>query len=113
MKAPFVDLDSILGEETSFRFKGVEYKLAPVTAGAFMKYSNALARVQDLYSKKEISEQEVIETYCEIISSVCPDFTKEMLLDMTKMQVAALLQLVLDFTQGKVAHNSDVEKKSL
>ena len=113
MKQPFVDLDSIMADTVVFRFKGTDYRLQPVTAGAFMRYSNAIARVAQLYEKKQISEDEVIATYCEIVQSVCPEFTREMLLDMTKLQIAALLQMILDFTQGKVANNEDVQKKTL
>lgn len=111
MSKVFIDLDSLVQDVVTFKFGGSEYKLRPITARAFMQYCNAIDRVQGLYKKEEITEDEIVSTYQDIVQSVCPDFPKEKVIDMTRLQISALLQMILDFTKGEIASNPDVEKK--
>jgi hypothetical protein len=109
MKQAFVDLDSIVAEDVAFRFKGTDYVLRPITAKAFMQYANAVAEMQKLFEAKTVTEKEVLDCYVGVISACCPDVTEELILDMNKLQISALLQMILDFTQGKIKSNEDVE----
>ncbi len=113
MKKAFVDLDSIVSTEAIFKFKGVEYVLRSITSRAFMEYCNAITEVQALFRSKEITEDKVLEVYKDVVASVCPEFPVDQVQDMTRLQIAALLQMILDFTQGKISANEDVKKKTL
>ncbi len=113
MKKAFVDLDSIVGTEAVFKFKGTEYTLRPITAKSFMEYCNAITEVQDLFKSESITEEDVLRVYSDVIASVCPEFPQDQVQDMTRLQIAALLQMILDFTQGKIGGNEDVKKKTL
>lgn len=113
MKKAFVDLDSIVATEAVFKFKGTEYTLRPITSRAFMEYCNAITEVQDLFKSQEITEDRVLEVYKGVVESVCPTFPVDQVQDMTRLQISALLQMILDFTRGKIDSNDDVKKKTL
>lgn len=113
MKKAFVDLDSIVTNIVSFQFQGKEYDLRPITARAFMEYCNAITEVQELFKSQEITEERVLEVYQGVVGSVCPEFPIENLQDMNRLQIAALLQMILDFTKGRIGDNEDVKKKTL
>lgn len=113
MKQVFVDLDTLLESDVKFKLHGKDYVLKTLDAKTFMNFANELTNVQDLYKKKEITSEQVLKTYTDLIHSLCDDFNEDIASSMTHSQIAALLQLCLDFTQGKVHTNKEVEKKSL
>lgn len=113
MKEVFVDLDALINDEITFKLHGKTYALKNLDVKTFMNFANEVSHVQDLYKKQEVSSEEVLKTYVDLIHSLCDDFNEDVAQTMTHSQIAALLQLCLDFTQGKVHSNKDVEKKSL
>lgn len=113
MKQVFVDLDTLIDSEVRFKLHGKEYALKTLDAKTFMSFANELGHVQGLYKTKEITSEQVLKVYTSLINSLCDDFNEEIAETMTHSQISALLQLCLDFTQGKVHSNAEVEKKSL
>lgn len=101
------DLDKIITKTYLFIFEGKEYSINPVSLEDFARYSQALANISNIQSKKEVSQKEVIEAYAEFISSVCPEVTVSMIERMTLPQLGALTNLVVSVITGTV------EKKNI
>jgi len=112
MKQVFVDLDTLINDEIRFKLHGKDYLLRNLDVKTFMNFANEVSHVQDLYKKQEVTSDEVLKTYVGLIHSLCDDFNEDIAETMTHSQIAALLQLCLDFTQGRVHTNKDIEKKS-
>jgi hypothetical protein len=115
VKQVFVDLDSLTKDVVTVRFEAKEYGIKPPTAIDFMKYANAIVEIQQLMKLKpgEFTEEDVLNRYSEFISSVCPEFPVDRLIHMSRIQVSALLQVIIDFTSGRMDDNGDVKKKTV
>lgn len=112
-QGPIVDLDSISREPVSFRFDGVVHTIKPVSVEEFLHFTNSnsqfLTRIRD---EKKLTAEELIESYAQVIGSVCPSVTADHIARMEQAQVAALYQLVIDTVTGQVK-TGEGEKKRL
>lgn len=109
---PVQDLDAIVAEPVSFRFKGKIHTLKPFSLAEFLKFTNAQSALMNLLKDEDtlISSNDLAKKYLAVIGSVCDSITLEDILAMEQVQVAALYQLVIDMVTGQV-QQSDGKKK--
>jgi hypothetical protein len=105
------DLDAMLSSNVAFKFKGKVHVLKPIDLETFMLATEAMARADALLKKKEISYNECVQQYVDIICSVCDTISKEDIEQMTIAQVSALLNLVLETISGKVLEKKKTIEK--
>jgi len=109
---PITDLDAIIAEPVSFRYKGKVHILKPMHLDEFLKFTNAQARLLNSVDKDDVAlnPRELAKRYHQVLSAVCDTITVDDILEMEQVQVAALYQLVIDVVTGQVKDGT--EKKS-
>jgi hypothetical protein len=100
----------MISKSIGFRLNGEVYEIRPIDVSTFFKVSNSLAKMDMLKSKEKIGQDELLNSYAEIFSLVCPEIKREMLDNMTHGQIGALFNLILECIMGKA--QVDAEKKS-
>lgn len=96
------DLDALVSLPVSFILHGKEHVIKPVALEEFLKYTNAYAQLWNSQDEnKKLSNDQLIEIYENLFSSVCETITKEDIKKMTQAQVGALFQLISDTVTGK------------
>lgn len=109
---PVADLDAIVAEPVSFRFKGKIHTLKPFSLAEFLKFTNAqndlLASFKDDVS---LTPQALADRYHKVISSVCSSISVDDIMSMEQVQVAALYQLVIDMVTGQVDQGDGKKKR--
>lgn len=110
---PVADLDAIVAEPVSFRFKGKVHTLKPFSLAEFLKFTNAQSALMSLLKEEEtmITTNDLAERYHKVIGSVCPSITVGDILSMEQVQVAALYQLVIDMVTGQVDQGDGKKKR--
>lgn len=111
----YTDLDKLVTESLKFRFNGEVHELKPLSAGQFYRVANALAALHSFNDKKELSQDEVVNAYYAVVSSVCDTIPKEAIYKMTSAQFGALYTMILEHVNGRShrATQEDLEKKTL
>ena len=104
------DLDTLIDETVSLRLHGKTHTLNQITTIVFLKYTNRLAILNSCISNKNISEEELLDAYYELINSICETITIEDIKKAQSSQLAALLQLVIDKVMGRLTES---KKKTL
>lgn len=107
------DLDAMIANPVAFRLHGKVHQMRPVTVKEFFAYANALVGLERLKSDEKLSDEQIVDLYCQLIQAVCDTVSKDDVKAMTHAQATALLQLVVDHITGK-AHapaSDDVKKK--
>jgi hypothetical protein len=104
------DLDSLIEEKVVFRLHGNQHFISPISTLEFFKFAERLAVLNSLRDKENIKGDELVNSYYEVISSVCPSISIEDVEKCTSAQVGALFQLVLDKVMGRL---TDEKKKLL
>lgn len=105
------DLDKLIAEPIAFRFDGKTHLINPISTKEFFRVTANLAKMDELKAKSEVSAEELIDAYTNLISSVCETIGRKEIENMTQAQVGALFQLVLDCVTGKA--QAGTEKKNL
>lgn len=114
MDGPVQDLDAIIAEPVSFRFKGKIHTMKPFSLAEFLKFTNAQSALMSLLKDEGaiITTKDLADRYHKVISSVCPSITVDDILSMEQVQVAALYQLIIDMVTGQVDRgDGEVKKK--
>lgn len=112
MKKPFTDLDALVEESVSFKFKGNVYTLKPMSIETFMKFSNAWWNLQETIKQETISSEESMNISVDLIRSVCDDLPEELIrTQMSVVQVAALIQMVIEKVTGRDSSDEELKKK--
>lgn len=106
------DLDKLISEPVAFRFQGKVHLIKPMDVKTFLKTCNELTRLDDLRSKKEIANKELIDAYANLFCAVCDTISIADVYEMTQAQVSALLQQILECVTGK-GHLSGEKKTQL
>ena len=110
--APVADLDAIVADPVFFRYKGKIHELKPMSLEHFLKFSNAQAELMaGVKEDVKLTAQDLADRYLKVINSVCDTITRDDILEMEQVQVAALYQLVIDLVTGQVATEETVKKK--
>lgn len=105
------DLDAIIARPVAFRWQGQTHVLEPIDVSMFLQVSEAIAKMEALMRKEGFDLSEAIDTYADVIGSVCKTIGRKELMQMTQAQVGALLQLVYGHVTGKV--HADDKKKTI
>lgn len=110
---PVTDLDAIIAESVTFRYKGKIHELKPMRLDEFLKFTNAQAELMNNIKdeNERLTPRQLAGRYHKVISSVCDTLSIDDILGMEQVQVAALYQLVIDLVTGQV-RDIDGEKKS-
>lgn len=106
------DIDAIIEKTLSFKFMGRIHKLKNLDLENFMIWSNAWASMFELKDKKDVSEDETLKKYHEVISSMCDSITIGDLKKAERPQIAALFGIVIDHALGK-DRTKDYQKKKM
>lgn len=96
------DLDALESKTVYFRFKGQSFEIPPISTGKLLKVYASFMQVDAMARKNSITADELIDTYTELFSSVCPQVTREVVSQMTQAQAGALFTLVFDTVSGRV-----------
>jgi hypothetical protein len=96
------DLDALESKAVFFKFKGQAFEIPPISTGKLLKVYASFMQVDALARKNVISADELIDTYTDLFSSVCPQVTREVVSQMTQAQAGALFALVFDTVSGRV-----------
>ena len=103
-EGPVTDLDAIVAESVSFRFKGKVHVLHPVDMETFLKFTNAQSTLMRVLGDREsvLTPQGLAEKYFEVINPLCASITLSDIMGMEQVQIAALYQLIIDMVTGQV-----------
>ena len=112
-EGPVTDLDAIVAESVSFRFKGKIHTLHPVDMETFLKFTNAQSTLMRTLNGKEnvLTPQALAEKYFEVINPLCSSIQLKDIMDMEQVQIAALYQLIIDMVTGQVPGENDKKKR--
>lgn len=102
------DLDALESKAIGFKFQGRSYVLQPISTGKLLEIYGAFGKIDDLIKKNSITADEVLNSYTDLFSSVCPEMDRETVGKMNQAQAAALFALIFDAVTGRVGK----EKKS-
>lgn len=112
MGKPFVDLDALVEESVQFKFKGNIYTLKPMSIETFMKFNNAWWELQQLIKQDKISSEEGMNISVSLIKSVCDDLPEEKIRkEMSVIQIAGLVQLVIEKVTARDPTDESIKKK--
>jgi len=106
------DLDSLISEPVYFKLLGKTHILKPMTTKEFFKFVDALATLQKLNEKDKIDNDEAINVYVKLFSSVCDTIGRQEVLKMTNSQLVALMNLIIKNATGEL-QPAIAEKKTL
>lgn len=107
------DLDAMVANPIAFRLHGKVHQLRPVTVKEFFAYANALLGLERLKSDEKLSDEQIVDIYCQLIQAVCETITRDDVKAMTHPQASALLQLIIEHINGKAhAPEKDEKKKN-
>lgn len=105
------DLDAMVSEAIAFKLHGKQHIVKPISLEEFLKYTNAYSQIwNSTDEKKKLTNEQFIEMYHQLFSSVCDTITVDDIKKMSQAQVGALFQLISDTVTGK-AHVD--QKKTL
>lgn len=105
------DLDAMVSEAIAFKLHGKQHIVKPISLEEFLKYTNAYSQIwNSTDEKKKLTNEQFIEMYHQLFSSVCDTITIDDIKRMSQAQVGALFQLISDTVTGK-AHVD--QKKTL
>lgn len=111
-EGPVADLDAIVAEAVTFRFKGKIHKLKPFSLAEFLKFVNAKAGLErSMTGEGAVTAEHLAQQYHAVIASVCDTITVSDIMDMEQVQVAALYQLVIDMVTGQVDMGDGKKKR--
>jgi hypothetical protein len=112
-EGPVTDLDAIVAESVSFRFKGKNHTLHPIDMETFLKFTNAQSSLMRVLNDKEnvLTTRGLAEKYFEVINPLCASISLKDIMDMEQVQIAALYQLIIDMVTGQVPDTGDGKKK--
>lgn len=113
-EGPVADLDAIVSDPVSFRFKGKIHVLKPIDLKDFLKFTNAQASLMRSANdpEKRLSAKELAEQYLSVISPLCDTITLDHIMEMEQVQIAALYQLVIDMVTGQVDTGDGKKKRA-
>jgi hypothetical protein len=110
--APITDLDAIVAETVSFKYRGKVHQLKPMSLEQFLKFTNAQSELlASVNEDRLLTAKDLAEKYLGVISSVCDTITLDDILAMEQVQVAALYQLVIDLVTGQVDLGDSKKKR--
>lgn len=108
------DLDALISKPTGFTFQGRTHVIKPITTIVLFQAINGVGALQGLGSG-EYTQDQLVDAYAKIFSSVCDTIGKKEVREMTDSQKLALFQIILDCIKGKAhapaTHSEEYEKK--
>lgn len=107
------DLDAIVGRTIGIVVLGRKHVVKPLDMRQFIQASNAFAALNQMsdQSKGVKTEDELLDAYTEVFSSMCPTIKRKHVEQMNHQQVGALLNTLMAQYAGKVL--GDDQKKRL
>ncbi len=110
---PIADLDAIVAEPISFRFKGKIHTLKPVDLKDFLKFTNAQAALMNAANDPAVkmTAKELAKRYFDVIEPLCHTITIEDVMSMEQVQIAALYQLIIDMVTGQIDMGDGKKKR--
>lgn len=104
------DLDALVQTPVAFRVLGKTHYLKPISTGEFFKVINSLEHLDRMNRMDgKFTDEELLEGYVKLISSVCDTVGKKEILRMEQAQVTALIQLIIDTIAGRT--HAEMKKK--
>lgn len=110
------DFDKLIAEPVSFRLHGKVHTINPVTVQEFWAFTEAMFKIQKVAEDEKVTVADLTHAYLLIFKSICPTMTLKDVENMTQVQLAALLQFVVDTIRGASQvdeSDSDPQKKNL
>jgi hypothetical protein len=96
------DLDALIQKPLHFKLRGKICTINPISSLTFYKFSNNVGKAYELHKTKDLTRDDIIKFYFEMLSSVCDDITTEDVEEMNEAQITALIQLILDAVTGRI-----------
>lgn len=108
----FLDLDKLISEPQTFRWRGQVHKVKPISTHVFFQVSAKLSEINRMCSSdvEKLDEARFVRTYSELFAIVCDTIKARDVQDMTNAQRGALLQFVLDCLSGRAQAESEKKK---
>lgn len=94
------DLDALIAKPVGFTFQGKTHVIKPISTLVLFKAIDGIGGLQGLSSGK-YSQDELVNAYVKIFSSVCDTIGRKEVEAMTESQKLALFQIILDCIKGK------------
>lgn len=104
------DLDAMTTKPVSFRLLGRVHTIEPLTVQQFIGFAAAYADVLKMQDQEVVTPAQMVDSYFNLVSSVCKSITKADIQKMSQQQVAALFQIMVDLHTGRLFGD---EKKTL
>lgn len=102
------NLDALVDQPLFFKLHGKIHQINPINTIDFMKFANALAGVNALFSDKSITANDVVDRCFDLSSSVCKTIERGDIENMSQAQLGAFLQMLMDMVMGR----TDEKKKT-
>lgn len=110
MSSLIADLDLLVEESINFKLHGKTHSINAISTIDFLKFSSKLSALNDTFVKENLSGEELISSYFDLIFSVCNTVTLSDVEKCTQPQIAALLNLIIQKVTGKLTED---KKKTL
>lgn len=96
------DLDAMIVEAVSFKLHGKIHTIKPLTTEQFLLLSSNLNKVYALRDKGEVTADNLIDAYYELMHTASPTIKRKDIAEMSQYQVSALFELVVETITGKL-----------
>lgn len=103
-----VDLDRLAAEPVGFKWRGKVHLIKPMTTQQYLSTCNEWAYLESVAKKKDANEEDIVEAYVRLFSTVCSTLGRQDVYDMSLPQRGALMQQIFEIVSGKAFS----EKKS-
>lgn len=104
------DVDAVVAKPVGFKLHGKTHRIEPITTQKFFEWSGSLASIYALKDKKDVTPDEIVDCYFNVIHSLCETVTREDIKKCEQAQLAALYGLIFDHCTGR-AHTEEYQKK--
>lgn len=110
-KNVIADLDALIAERVAFKIHGKTHYLESISTMQFWVFANELARFSEMKDAKSLTVDEIVDRYHTLFSSVCKTISAKDVETMSAVQLAALLNLILETVMGKTQGEATQKKK--
>lgn len=106
-----VDLDKLVSEPQTFRWKGRTHRIRPISTQTFFELTEKVSALEKL-NQPGVTKEDFVSAYTEVFQAACPTIKRKDVEEMEISQRGALLQFVLDCIRGR-AQTEDEKKKTM
>src|SRR5689334_17326762 len=94
------DLDKINNRKYYFSLHGVDHEVCPPSMGDWFEIVNSNQNLWSLKDREKLTTDEVVDSYFELLSKMCPTLTKDDIRKSKQWQLTALWQIGVDMMNG-------------